>query len=198
MKRARIINFIQRGKTHFNVALYADGSDGYSMEDLINKYNTGITDGEINNKIVVHDNGTITIHTQKTVNKTKLIVDLAAWTKQFSAPSSAVITSTIAGPYAITSGTNDQAKISYDGGAPQTFTLTAGATQSAAAVAADINSGMGVTIASVSASGHLVLTSPTTGTSSEVHIVAPPSDSSYATLGFTNQDIFGLAGTLTT
>lgn len=59
------------------------------------------------------------------------------------------VTGTAAETYAITANINDKLNIRVNGGTPQTVTLTAGATRSAANIVADINAALVGAIASV-------------------------------------------------
>lgn len=74
------------------------------------------------------------------------------------------VTGTVAETFAITAGSNDKLKIRVDGGTPQTFTLTAGGTRSAANIVANLSTLVGATasvatdkvkITSASASGFI-------------------------------------------
>lgn len=89
-----------------------------------------------------------------------------------------------AGPYAVVAGASDQFKIKVDGGAQVEITISAGAALTAAQIAADLNNGKlsaaivggsGAT-ASVDATGHLVITSNTTGAASSVVLAAGTND----------------------
>jgi hypothetical protein len=55
------------------------------------------------------------------------------------------VTGTVAETFAITASSNDKLKIRVDGGTPQTFTLTAGATRSAANIVTDLATLVGAT-----------------------------------------------------
>ncbi len=85
--------------------------------------------------------------------------------------------------FAITASTNDKLSISVDGGAAQVFTLTAGATRTAANIVSDLSGLVGAT-ASVDANNHLVITSNSTGTNSSVAFNTT-ANSAYTTLGLT-------------
>ena len=91
----------------------------------------------------------------------------------------ATITGTQAETFAIVQGVSDLFKVSVNGGAAQTFTLTAGATKSAADVAGDFSAATG--FAASAATGHLVLTATTAGQSLEIVTVAT---NAYTLLGF--------------
>ena len=55
------------------------------------------------------------------------------------------VTGTVAETFAITASSNDKLKIRVDGGTPQTFTLTAGATRSAANIVTNLSTLVGAT-----------------------------------------------------
>lgn len=89
-------------------------------------------------------------------------------------------TSATAGPYTFAAGASDQIKVNVDGVGAVQVTLSAGTNLTAAQVAADLNNGKlsaavlggsGAT-ASVDSTGHLVITSNTTGASSSVAVTA--------------------------
>lgn len=88
------------------------------------------------------------------------------------------VTGTVAETFAITAGSNDKLKIRVDGGAPQTFTLTAGATRSAANIVTDLAGLTGAT-ASV-ATNKVKITSNSASGFIEFETVA---NSANATLG---------------
>lgn len=89
---------------------------------------------------------------------------------------------------------NRSLTIKIDGGANIVVTLTTGAARTAAQIVADINTAAGSTIAFVEGGTKVRITSPTTGTSSTVQLVAV-SNSAYTTLGFTANTYAGLNGT---
>ena len=114
----------------------------------------------------------------------------------FSGPTAGTTTGTIAGPFTITSGGNDQLAIAVNGGSVVNMVLTSGS-RTAAQVASDINFAVGATIATVATGGQITLTSPTTGTSSEINIEAPIDNPALTTLGFTINAYLGDNGTNT-
>lgn len=88
------------------------------------------------------------------------------------------VTGTVAETFAITANSNDKLKIRVDGGAPQTFTLTAGGTRSAANIVTDLAGLTGAT-ASV-ATDKVKITSDSASGFIEFEYVA---NSANATLG---------------
>lgn len=239
--KAKIYNFLQRGsKTYFNVNTFMDGSDAYSMDDLAQKYNLGVTDGERDNQVIVTSDGNIRVFTRAECDTAKLLTALMTFdphqlppnvaakivgslSEPFdittgsndglmlafdggsasgvtltpsTAATSASVLGTVAETFNVQTGVNDSLKIAIDGGAPLTFTLTAGAARTALQVASDINTGLGATIATVS-SGKILLTSTTTGASSEINIETVANDA-YTLLGFTVSDNTGTAKVLRT
>lgn len=97
---------------------------------------------------------------------------------------------TIAGTYNI-GGTTDQMLIAIDGETAVAITLTHGGTQTAANIAADINSALGAAggntklAQAVVRSNKVVILSGTTGQFSVVDVQAPATHSAYGLLGFT-------------
>src|SRR5689334_6047733 len=70
---------------------------------------------------------------------------------------------TATGPFAIVLATNDTFIVSVDGGAPQTVTLTAGATRTAAQVVGEINAQTTGITALATAGNKIILVSDTLG-----------------------------------
>jgi hypothetical protein len=87
---------------------------------------------------------------------------------QFTPGAPSAITASVAGPYAIVLNTNDTLKVRVGNGAIQTFTITAGAALTAAAIAAEINETAVGFVASASTDGKLVLTALAIGVSLEI------------------------------
>ncbi len=86
-----------------------------------------------------------------------------------SAATAGTADGTVAGTYAIT-GANDTLTVQVDGGGAQTIALTHGGARTATQVAADINGQITGATASVDGSGHVQITSSTTGTSSSIEL----------------------------
>lgn len=105
---------------------------------------------------------------------------------------------TVAGSFNI-SGSNDQLQITIDGGAPQTVTLTHGATRSAAQVVADINAVLAGATAYAARSGAYVRirTTSTNGATSTIAIGSPANNAN-ATLGFSAGTTIGYSRVNTT
>lgn len=97
----------------------------------------------------------------------------------------------VAGTYNITSGSNDQLLIAVDGETAVAITLSAGATQTAAQVAGNINTafaaagGNTALAMAVVRSNKVVILSGTTGEGSIIDVQAPTTHSANATLGLT-------------
>jgi len=89
------------------------------------------------------------------------------------------VTGTVSETFAITASSNDKLKIRVDGGTPQTITLTAGATRSAANIVTDINATLVGATASVD-TGKVKITSGSASGFIEFETVA---NSANATLG---------------
>lgn len=102
---------------------------------------------------------------------------------QGTAATSGAVTGSVNTAVSITTGTNDALKVTVDGGSLQTITLTQGNNQSLAAIATQINGQITGATASVDSSGHLVITSSSSGAASSVLIGNGNAD---ATLGLTN------------
>jgi len=91
------------------------------------------------------------------------------------------VVGTVAATFNIGSS-NDQLQITIDGGSPQTFTLTHGATRTAANIVTDL---AGLTGATASAFGNLVRITTTSGNGASSSIAfGSPSNNANATLGF--------------
>jgi flagellin len=84
--------------------------------------------------------------------------------------------------YAITGGSNDKVYVSVNGGATQTFTLTAGAARTAAQVASDFSAAVGFTV--TADNGQLKFTSTDAGAGSTIEFKTGSNDA-YTTLGLT-------------
>lgn len=75
--RIKFLHFVQRGaKTYFMVGQMADGSGGYSLDDMVQKYNLNLLDSEIDNKVIVEGDGQVRIITKMTVDADQLLSDL--------------------------------------------------------------------------------------------------------------------------
>ncbi|MBL8178526.1 MAG: hypothetical protein JNK48_27890, partial [Bryobacterales bacterium] len=101
----------------------------------------------------------------------------------YSANYADAIYGTLDGTYAITASTNDVVSFSIDGGTATNITLTAGATQTATSIAADLNGNATFAAAATAAvvNGQLVVTADNANTKIELLDV---DDSALATLGF--------------
>lgn len=105
----------------------------------------------------------------------------------------------VAGTYNI-SGTNDQFSLSIDGGSAQVFTLTHGATQTAANVVSDLSGLTGATASVVTLNGSTfvcITDSSSSGNSSTI-LVNAPSNNANSTLGFIAATYAGGANVSTT
>jgi flagellin len=89
--------------------------------------------------------------------------------------------------YGITASTNDKVYVSVNGGATQTFTLTAGAARTATQVASDFTAAVGFTV--TADNGQLNFTSTDTGAGSTIEFKTG-SNSAYTTLGLTASTVY--------
>lgn len=104
---------------------------------------------------------------------------------QFTPASPARCDGTAVGPVTITAGTNDAIKLTVEGGADQTATLTAGAGRTFAAIAAEVNALLTGIVLEVDVAGHL---NPVCKEIGKKFTIGAVDHDAYTTLGWTAGD----------
>lgn len=71
------LNWLQRGRTYFNIASRLDGSTGYTLEELAQKYGLNIRESDRNNRVVIQGSVAV-VQAQAGYNANQFETDMAA------------------------------------------------------------------------------------------------------------------------